>query len=114
MELFDLKIEDIRNEVKKNNIDLFGFFLTLDHTFEPKKIFDKALSISKYVLVQCHVGTTINKQHLFMFTEGILDYLNNNGIYSYNLNQIIKKKFNAPELYFICSKKKKLIKSLKI
>ena len=114
MELFDLEIQDIRNEVKKNNIDLFGIFLTLDHTFEPKKIFDKALSISKYVLVQCHVGTTINKQHLFMFTEGILDYLNNNGIYSYNLNQIIKKKFNAPELYFICSKKKKLIKSLKI
>ena len=49
-----------------------------------------------------------------MFTEGILDYLNNNGIYSYNLNQIIKKKFNAPELYFICSKKKKLITNLKI
>ena len=71
-----------------------------------QKILDKALSISKYVLVQCHVGTTINKQHLFMFTEGILDYLKNNGIYSYNLNKIIKKKFNSPELYFYVQKKK--------
>ena len=114
IELFDLKIQDIRDKVKNDNIDLFGIFLTLDHTFEPKKIFDKALSISKYVLVQCHVGTTINKQHLFMFTEEILDYLKNNGIYSYNLNQIIKKKFNSPELYFLCSKKKKLIMDIKI
>ena len=112
--MFDLKIQDIRDKVKNDNIDLFGIFLTLDHTFEPKKIFDKALSISKYVLVQCHVGTTINKQHLFMFTEKVLDYLKNNGIYSYNLNQIIKKKFNSPELYFLCSKKKKLIMDIKI
>ena len=92
---------------------IFWNFLTLDHTFEPKKIFDKALSISKYVLVQCHVGTTINKQHLFMFTEKFLDYLKNNGIYSYNLNQIIKKKFNSPELYFYVLKKK-LIMDIKI
>ena len=49
-----------------------------------------------------------------MFTEKILDYLKNNGIYSYNLNQIIKKKFNSPELYFLCSKKKKLIMDIKI
>lgn len=114
MELFDLKIQDIRDEVKRMNIDLFGIFLTLDHTFEPRKIFDKALSISKYVLVQCHVGNKINKQHLFMFTEGILDYINKNGIYSYNLNKIINKKFNSPELYFLCSKKKNLIMDLKI
>ena len=49
IELFDLKIQDIRDKIKNDNIDLFGIFLTLDHTFEPKKIFDKPyLLVSMY------------------------------------------------------------------
>lgn len=114
MELFDLKIKDIRENVKKNNIDLFGIFLTLDHTFEPRKILEKALSISKFVLVHCHIDNRINKQHLFSFSDKITNYLNNHKIYTYNLNKIVNKKFKSLELYFICSKKKKLITNLKI
>ncbi len=113
MELFDLEVHDIRDEIKKTNFDLFGIFLTLDHTFQPKKILEKALSISKFVLVQCHIDSKINKQHLFSFSEGILNYLNNNNIYSRNLDNIVDKKCKSSELYFICSKNKKLIANFK-
>ena len=54
MELFDLDIYDIKDSWKKKKLDLFGFFLTLDHTFKPRKILDFALDISKYVMIQIH------------------------------------------------------------
>ena len=37
-ELFDLKIKSLHSNLKHINLDLFGIFHTLDHTFEPKKI----------------------------------------------------------------------------
>ena len=64
------------NDKKRNfKIDLFGIFHSLDHTFKPKKVLDYALSISKYVVVYCHVDTELNRQHLFSFTKDFLKYL---------------------------------------
>ena len=101
---------EVKNNFSKEiKFDLFGFFLSLDHTFDPKKIFEKALNNSDYVIVYCHSDTILNKQHLFSFTKNFLEYLNNRKIYSYDLTKKIEKKFNSAEMYFICSKKKNLI-----
>ena len=96
---------------KKQNlkIDLFGIFHSLDHTFEPKKVLDYALNISKYVVVYCHVDSKLNKQHQFSFTKDFLKYLKKNKIYSLDLTFKINKKYKSPELYFLCSKRKKYI-----
>ena len=98
------------NDKKRNfKIDLFGIFHSLDHTFKPKKVLDYALSISKYVVVYCHVDTKLNRQHLFSFTKDFLKYLKKNKIYSSDLTFKINKKYKSPELYFVCSKEKKYI-----
>ena len=106
-ELFDLKVLDIKN--KKYKIDLFGIFHTLDHTFEPKKILNFALDNSKYVIIYCHINPDLNKQHLFSLTTDFLKYLNKKKIFNINLTNKINKKFESPELYFLCSKEKKYI-----
>ena len=109
LELFDLDIIELNKNFKKKKFDLFGIFHTLDHTFEPKKIFDYAIQSSKYVVVYCHVDSRLEKQHLFTLTEDFLKYLEKSKIYSVNLTQKINKNFKVPELYFLCSKKKKNI-----
>ncbi len=112
-EFFDIKIKNLNNKNENRKIDLFGIFHTLDHTFEPKKILDFALNMSKYVIVYCHVDKKLNKQHLFSLTENFLKYLNSNKIYNFNLTPLLKKKLKSPELYFICSRKKTLINNFK-
>ncbi len=108
----NLKIKN--NFSSENRFDLFGFFLSLDHTFNPKKIFENALNNSDYVIVYCHSDTILNKQHLFSFTRNFLGYLNKRKIYNYDLTKKIEKKFNSSEMYFICSKKKILINNFLI
>ncbi|MDC1128467.1 hypothetical protein OAS85_02255 [Candidatus Pelagibacter sp.] len=104
--LMDMEIIDI-NEMSKNmKFDLFGIFHTLDHTHQPKKILDLALKTSKYVIVYCHIDRNLEKQHLFSLSREFLEYLNSINIYTKNLTQIINKKSNIPELYFLCSKNK--------
>ena len=87
----------------------------MDHTFEPKKILDFALNVSKNVFVYCHADKTVNKQHLFSITNNFLKYLNRNNIHTFDLTNRIKKTYKSKELYFICSKTKneieKFIKS---
>ncbi len=112
-ELFDLKTIDINRDTKKIKLDLFGIFHTLDHTFEPNKVLKFALKNSKYVIVYCHIDKKLNKQHLFSFTNKFLNYLDKENIYSINITTKIGKKFKSPELYFICSQKKKDINNLK-
>jgi len=104
-ELLDLEIKSFDHKSKKK-IDLFGIFHTLDHTFEPKKVLDYALKISKYTIVYCHISQNLSKQHLFSLTKNFLKYLNNKKIYTIDLTSRIKKKYKSPELYFLCSKKK--------
>ena len=105
-EVFNLKILDIEKNYEKINIDLFGIFLTLDHTFEPSKILNFGLNKSKYVIVNCHIDPKLNKQHLFSLTKDFLRYLNKNKIYTLDLTNKIEKKLKSPELYFLCSRKK--------
>jgi len=113
-EIFDLKTLDLNNRNKDINIDLFGIFHTLDHTFKPNKVLNFALDISKYVVVYCHIDERLNKQHLFSLTKDFLKYLNKKKVYSLNLTKIIDKKFFSPELYFVCSRQKKCINKLAI
>ena len=81
-ELFDLKIKSLHSNLKHINLDLFGIFHTLDHTFEPKKILDNALNLSKNVIVYCHVSPELNKQHLFTLTKNFLKYLERKKIFT--------------------------------
>ncbi len=85
--------------------DLFGIFLTLDHSETPKKILEFALKNSKYVIVNCHISEKLNKQHLFTFTKKIINYLNNLGIYTKDISNYLNLKKKNSEMYFICSKK---------
>ncbi len=111
-ELLDIEILDFNRVNKKINFDLFGIFHTIDHTFEPSKIFNFAIKNSDYVVVYCHIDERIEKQHLFSITKDFLGYLNKNKIYTIDLTHKIKKNYKTPELYFLCSKKKKLIYDL--
>jgi hypothetical protein len=111
-ELFDLKVLDLSDENKNIKIDLFGIFHTLDHTFEPNKVLNFALDISKYVIVCCHVNSNLSKQHLFSLTPNFLKYLNKKKIYTVDLTDKISKKYKSPELYFLCSRKKIKINKL--
>jgi|TARA_B110000037_G_C17115174_1_gene503472 hypothetical protein len=113
-EFFDLKIADIKDKNRKIKIDLFGIFHTLDHTFEPNKILNFALDVSKYVVVYCHVDPKLNRQHLFSLTKEFLKHLNMKKIYTLDLTDKIEKKYKSPELYFLCSKEKKYMNKIKI
>ena len=104
--MFDLKILDLGEKDNKIKIDLFGIFHTLDHTFNPNKVLNYALNVSRYVIVYCHVNESLSKQHLFSVTKEFLNYLNKQNIYTLNLTNMIDKKYRSPELYFLCSKKK--------
>lgn len=105
-ELLDLKIKSLNSNFKSIKLDLFGIFHTLDHTFEPKKILDNALNLSKNVIVYCHANPELSKQHLFTFTKDFLKYLKKKNIFTIDLTNKINKRYNSPELYFLCSKKK--------
>tara|TARA_B100001057_G_scaffold499682_1_gene611279 strand:+ start:1222 stop:2250 length:1029 start_codon:yes stop_codon:yes gene_type:complete len=112
-ELFDLQILQL-DYYKKYSFDLFGIFHSLDHTFEPSKLLNFALKNSKFVVVYCHNQKNgVTKQHQFSITKDFLSFLNKNKIYNLNLTSITKKKFETSEIYFICSKSKRNIVSLK-
>ena len=112
-ELFDLQILDLNKKRDKIKIDLFGIFHTLDHTLQPNKVLNFALNSSNYVLVYCHVDKFLEKQHLFSLTKDFMKYLNKKKVYTYDMTKVIKKKFKVPELYFLCSKKKRYIDKIK-
>ena len=105
----DLEIHELNYNHKKIKFDLFGLFHTLDHTFEPKKVLDYALDVSRYVVVYCHIDKELNRQHLFTFTKDFLNHLNRNKIYTLDITDLINKKYKSPEMYFLCSRKKKNI-----
>ena len=112
-ELFNLQILQLDYH-KKYSFDLFGIFHSLDHTFEPSKLLNFALKNSKFVVIYCHNQKAgVTKQHQFSITEDFFKYLNKKKIYNLNLTNIIKKNYKSPELYFICSKSKRNIISLK-
>ena len=103
-ELLDIKIKNFSLVKKSEKYDLFGIFHTLDHTHQPKKILDYALNNSKYVLIYCHSDETLEKQHLFSFTDEFISYLKKNRIFCKDLTFDIGKKFKSKEIYILCSK----------
>tara|TARA_B100001287_G_C22672484_1_gene525957 strand:+ start:1530 stop:2531 length:1002 start_codon:yes stop_codon:yes gene_type:complete len=107
-ELFDIKIRDFNLVHNTEKYDLFGIFHTLDHTHQPKKILNYALNNSQYVLVYCHTDESLEKQHLFSFTDKFLSYLKKRKIYFRDLTLEIKKNFRSKEMYIICSKFNKI------
>ncbi len=112
-EFFDLQILDLNKKIDKVKIDLFGIFHTLDHTLQPNKVLNFALDNSDYVLIYCHIDKFLEKQHLFSLTKDFMKYLNKKKVYTYDMSKDIKKKIEVPELYFLCSKKKKYIDIIK-
>lgn len=113
-ELLNLKILDLNKNNENIKFDLFGIFHTLDHTFEPSKILNFALNNSKYVIVYCHIDKKIEKQHLFSLNKEFIKFLNKKKIYTLDLTNKINKKITSPELYFLCSKNKRLISKIKL
>ena len=111
-EFFGLEISELKRVKKK--FDLFGIFHTLDHTFQPKQIFDFAINNSERVIIYCHIDERLNKQHLFSITLEFLNFLRKNKIYVLNLTDKINKKLSSPELYFLCSKQKKNLENFKL
>tara|TARA_B100001013_G_C24608145_1_gene441969 strand:+ start:20 stop:1045 length:1026 start_codon:yes stop_codon:yes gene_type:complete len=102
-----LSINDFNNQNKsKFFFDLFGIFFTLDHTFEPNKIFKFALRYSKYVLVHSHINPNLGKQHYFSLTKEFPKFLQTQGIDCYDLTNKIKPDIRLKEIYFVCSKNK--------
>jgi hypothetical protein len=110
-EFFNMEISNIKKIKKK--MDLFGIFHTLDHTFEPKKIFDFAIRNSKCLVVYCHIDERLNKQHLFSITKDFLKYLKKKKLYFLDITNYLNKKFTSPEIYFVCSKQKSYINRIK-
>ena len=107
-ELLNLKVKDFNLVNKNEKYDLFGIFHTLDHTHQPKKIFDYALNNSKYVILYCHSDRYLEKQHLFSFTDNFLLYLKKKRIFYKNLNNNLSKNFKSKEIYVLCSKFNKI------
>jgi len=103
-ELLDTEIINLHKKRVKPKYYLFGIFHSLDHTFEPSKIFNYALKSSKYVILYCHVDKKLEKQHLFSFSRDFLKFLKKKKIYTFDMTYLINKSFKTPELYVLCSK----------
>jgi hypothetical protein len=113
-EMLDLELLEVNKYNKKYKFDLFGIFHSLDHTFEPSVILNFALNFSKYVVVYSHNQIDdVSQQHLFSLTKNFVNYLKKKKIFSIDITDRINKNYKSPEIYFICSKNKKNINTLK-
>ena len=110
LEMLGLEYYEMSHFLKKKvKFDLFGFFLTLDHTLQPKKAFNFALKNSKYVLINFHSNSKLTLQHLFSFSKDFKYYLIKKKIFFKDLTKSIDNKKKNNEIYLLCSTKKKLI-----
>ena len=121
--LFSLNLLDFsEKEFEKKKIDLFGFFMTLDHSEEPFVILKSVLKKSRFVIIHAHISQSISAQHTFTFTKKIQEFLNKKKIYCENLTGIINKDRNrnkgidyqTNQIYLLCSKNKKKLKNINI
>ena len=89
-DFFNLNILSV-DELKKEKLyfDLFGFFLSLDHSSDPKKILDLALNRSKYVIIHSHINPQVTKQHFFSITSQFPEFLNKKNIYVKNITDLV-------------------------
>jgi len=99
-------------EFYNQKIDLFGFFMTLDHCETSYETLTKVLAISKFVIIHGHVNSNLTAQHSFTFTKKIKNFFTRKRIYNIELTQtIIKdpkrnkgKNYQTNEIYLLCSK----------
>lgn len=109
-------------ELKGKKIDLFGFFMTLDHCEEPLELLNKVLKISKYVIIHAHIDPKITAQHSFVFTKEVKFFLKKIGIYNTDITETIVKdpnrnkgvNYKTNEIYLLCSRIKNNIDKLNI
>ncbi len=113
--IFDFHLFDSNErELKTKKIDLFGFFMTLDHCERPLKLLQEILNISKYVIIHAHTNTNITAQHSFVFTKEIKHFLSRKKIYNLDITEKIQKDpmrnkgldYKTKEMYLLCSKNK--------
>lgn len=108
------------NEFSDDNlkkIDLFGLFMTLDHTYKPLEVLKKSLNLSKVVLIHAHINSSITKQHLFSLGKNFSSFLTKNKIFCFDLTEYIEKDKNRNkgknykdnEMYLVCSYNKNQI-----
>ena len=119
--LFEYDVININEEVKYDiNFDVFGIFMTLDHTFKPDTILNYALKNSKLVVVHAHTNLNITKQHLFSITKNFINYLKSKKIYVKDITSTINKDISANkgkdyldnQIYFICSRNQNYINKI--
>ena len=121
--IFDFHLFD-SNEKKLGlkKIDLFGFFMTLDHCGEPFKLLEKILKISKYVIIHAHTNENITAQHSFVLTKDIKYFLKKKKIFNLDITETVEKdpsrnkgiNYKTKEMYLLCSKNKNNIYKYKI
>ena len=115
--LFDSEEKDL----KTTKIDLFGFFMTLDHCEKPLELLEKILKISKYVIIHAHTNEDITAQHSFVFTKKIKYFLEKRKIFNIDITDTIEKdpnrnkgtNYKNNEIYLLCSKNKKKLFNIK-
>jgi hypothetical protein len=63
---------------QQQEIDVFAFINSLDHSHDPMKLLAQALEFSKVVFLINHTQKVISKQHKFLFQPRFIDYLREN------------------------------------
>lgn len=109
--LFNTKII---NSNYNGSFDVFGFFSTLDHTFDIKKTLNWALNKSKLVIINGHSDKNITKQHLFVLNHKFLNKIYSQKMFFFDITQLILREFKREELYYLCTKDKKIAKKITI
>ena len=117
-EFFNLKTLNL-NEASQNRIkyDLFGFFLTLDHSSDPNKILMHALKNSKLVIIHGHINPQVTKQHYFSITSKFPEFLRKKRIFVKNISKLVignQHERVKKEIYLLCTKKNKYLKNLNL
>ena len=111
---FNYNTHSFEDQVVRDKIDLFGIFMTLDHTYRPINLLKNALKISNTVLIHAHINPAITKQHLFTLGKKFLNFLEKNKFYCFDMTGYIEKdkarnkgkSYKEDEIYFVCSLKK--------
>ncbi len=111
VDLLDVEINNINYKSTSLKIDLFNFYHTLDHTWQPFKALLFALKNSKIVMITSHNGLFTSKQHLFSLTKNFGLFLKSKKIF---YKQFTFESSNANEIYFLCSLKRKNLFDKKI
>ena len=101
-ELMGLNIFNLEDFIKSDiTFDLFGIFMTLDHTENFAKLLDGCLKKSKFLIIHCHVNPNITKQHSFVLTDEFFEYYSKtNGINIKNITKEIKPNIEGKESYY--------------